>query len=70
MDEVKALQLKIEDTLKIAEDGATDGGHHKMWVIDQMVRSLTGAKYDDWVKQFEDGDEGPETYAWDVGVAP
>lgn len=22
--------------------GTTDGDHHKMWVIDQMVRALTG----------------------------
>ncbi len=22
--------------------GWVDGGHHKMWVIDQMVRALTG----------------------------
>lgn len=25
-----------------AEDGTEDGAHHKMWVIDQMVRELTG----------------------------
>jgi hypothetical protein len=25
-----------------AEYGTTDGDHHKMWVIDQMVRALTG----------------------------
>jgi hypothetical protein len=24
------------------EGGGVDGSHHKMWVIDQMVRALTG----------------------------
>lgn len=27
--------------LEIATWGATDGAHHKQWVIDQMVRALT-----------------------------
>lgn len=32
---IKALELAMEY-------GGIDGGHHKMWVIDQMVRALTG----------------------------
>ena len=33
---------KINLALKIAaDDGTVDGAHHKMWVIDQMVRALT-----------------------------
>lgn len=36
-------QKAIDHALKIAmECGGFDGGHHKMWVIDQMVRALTG----------------------------
>lgn len=31
-----ALALKFA-----AENGMTDGAHHKMWVIDQMVKALT-----------------------------
>jgi len=27
---------------KAFQFGSTDGEHHKMWVIDQMVRALTG----------------------------
>lgn len=27
--------------------GYIDGAHHKQWVIDQMVRSLTGCPYED-----------------------
>lgn len=37
------MQTRIEKALDIAAShGGTDGGHHKMWVIDQMVRALTG----------------------------
>lgn len=39
----QAPDLRIRLALEIAAlDGLTDGGHHKMWVIDQMVRALTG----------------------------
>jgi hypothetical protein len=50
--------------------GTVDGDHHKMWVIDRVVRALTGDKYEQWVKDFCDGEDGPETYAWDEGIAP
>ena len=40
-----AMQKAINQALKIAyQNGQSDGGHHKMWVIDQMVRALTGEK--------------------------
>jgi hypothetical protein len=36
-------QKRIKEALQIATDyGNIDGGHHKSWVIDQMVRALTG----------------------------
>ena len=60
----------IEKTLDILKDGIIDGGHHKMWVIDQAVRALTGDGYDDWVRKFCAGEDGPDTYYWDVGTAP
>lgn len=50
--------------------GATDGAHHKMWVIDQMVRALLEDKYEQWVKEFMDGEDGPNTYKWGEGVPP
>lgn len=50
--------------------GGYDGGHHKMWVIDQMVRALTGEKYEEFVKHAMQGEDGPETYSWDTGIAP
>ena len=61
----------IADALEIAyKYGQIDGAHHKLWVIDQMVRSLTGKNYPKWVKQACAGEEGPDTYEWDVGIAP
>ena len=54
--------------LEIAERyGQIDGGHHKMWVIDQMVRVLlkTEDAYKQWVLEYEG-----EDYDWDTGIAP
>jgi hypothetical protein len=52
--------------------GCTDGAHHKMWVIDQMVRALTGGgggiagpvtdEYREFAADAEDD--------WDEGIAP
>ena len=61
---------KIAKALEIAQDGTIDGGWHKMWVIDQMVRALTRLKYKQWVREFEDGEDGPKSYEWDTGIAP
>jgi hypothetical protein len=36
------LRQRIAKALYYAEMGTNDGAHHKMWVIDQMVRALTG----------------------------
>ncbi|OLT24389.1 hypothetical protein BJF79_13690 [Actinomadura sp. CNU-125] len=33
---------RITTTLDLVREGITDGDHHKMWLIDQMVRALTG----------------------------
>jgi hypothetical protein len=34
----------INNALEMACYGIADGAHHKQWVIDQMVRLLTGCK--------------------------
>ena len=37
-------EARIKRALEIAfQDAGVDGEHHKMWVIDQMVRVLTGS---------------------------
>ena len=43
--------------------GQTDGAHHKMYVIDQMVRHLAGSEYETMVRNYEQGGE----FHWDVG---
>ncbi len=52
--------------------GQIDGDHHKTWVIDQMVRQLTGDGYRSWVKEYggDVNEEGDPEYIWDTGVAP
>jgi hypothetical protein len=50
--------------------GGIDGSHHKAWIIDQAVRHLTGVEYPVWVSKWKEGEDGPNTYEWDVGIAP
>ena len=50
--------------------GGIDGSHHKMWTIDQMLRILCGDDYDETIRQAKSGEDGPDTYEWDVGIAP
>ncbi len=50
--------------------GGIDGSHHKAWVIDQMVRILAADQYEDEVLDACEGEDGPNTYEWDTGIAP
>jgi len=61
---------KIKDALDlITQYGGNDGGHHTQWVLDQVVRILAD-DYEAWVKEYKDGEDGPETYGWEEGIAP
>lgn len=63
------MEEKISAALAVAESWATvDCDHHKQWVIDQMVRALTGDGYDDWVRQYNGNEEADDQ--WNVGIAP
>lgn len=89
------MEERIKKALDIAISyGGIDGAHHKDWVIDQMVRALTGCpmekhtaldcnkeeyeyesqgvsdEYSKLVKDACDGEDGPETYSWEIGIAP
>jgi hypothetical protein len=67
-DEDKAkINAAIEIALKY---GGVDGSHHKNWVIDQMIRALAGDEYSEIVRVACDGDDGPDTYTWETGIAP
>lgn len=50
--------------------GGIDGAHHKQWLIDQIARVIQGDDYEHWVIAMKDGENGPETYEWDTGIAP
>lgn len=63
-------KANIEKALEYAwRYGQIDGGHHRIWVIDQMVRMLTGDRYEQFVKDYCKGEDGEE-YEWDTGIAP
>ena len=62
---------RISNAIELAvRYGGIDGSHHKTWVIDQMVRVLAGENYERIVREACDGENGPDTYDWDVGIAP
>ncbi len=66
-----AAEIEAATALEIIERfGGIDGAHHKQWVLDQVVRKITGAGYAEWVKKHCDGEDGPETYEWDEGCCP
>lgn len=47
---------KIQQAIDIAiEYGQIDGDHHKAWVIDQIIRILTGNKYNKVIKELING---------------
>jgi len=50
--------------------GGIDGAHHKDWIIDRMCRAITGKNYEAFVAHAKNGEDGPETYEWNVGIAP
>jgi hypothetical protein len=65
------LESRIAKAIDIAfQYGSIDGGHHKTWIIDQMVRHLSGDKYAELIREYKNGGEGPDTYTWDEGIAP
>ncbi len=68
---MNVFEERILKALEIAARwGGIDGAHHLHFVIDQMVRALTAHKYEEWVDAHKSGDDGPNTYDWDEGIAP
>lgn len=65
------LRARVDAALDVvAQYGGIPGEHHRAWVTDQMVRALTGPLYPEWVRWQKFGEDGPETYSWDVGIPP
>lgn len=62
---------RIDAAIELAvRYGGIDGDHHKAWVIDQMIRLLAGDNYEQLIIEAKDGEDGPNTYSWEVGIAP
>jgi hypothetical protein len=55
----------------IGECGGSDGGHRKQWMLEaSLCVDLTGDDYEQWLAEWQDGEDGAETYLWDEGIAP
>jgi hypothetical protein len=66
-DDVDAVRKALA---LIFEYGQIPGDHHRAWVIDQIGRLLARDDYEKLVMEACQGEDGPETYDWDVGIAP
>ena len=66
-NDTERVQLALNVALSYGQDDAT---HHKAWVIDQMVRVLTADRYERVIADYRNGEDGPDTYEWDEGIAP
>ncbi len=68
---MKTSEERIDDAIALGFCyGGIDGDHHKMWVIDQMIRVLAGERYAALVTEANDGEDGPDTYVWNEGTPP
>ncbi len=65
----KALEAKDKALDMIFEWGGIDGGHHKQWLLNELVKVLAD-DHGEWIKKFNDGEDGADTYEWDEGIAP
>lgn len=71
MSKDRTIESRVDAALEVAISfGGIDGAHHKDWVIDQMVRELAGDGYAQLIKDACAGEDGPDTYAWEEGIAP
>lgn len=60
---------RIEAAVAIAGDYlGCDGGHHKQWALEEILRTLLGDEFEKWAAEWRDGEDGPDTYSWDEGV--
>ena len=70
MTEKEKLE-RYEQALEfIFTSSQVDGDHHKAWVIDELAQILAGDDYRSKVAEYMDGEDGPGTYSWDIGIAP
>lgn len=64
------LRRRLNAALSIAVDHIFyDGAHHKQYGLDQIVRIISGEKYSELVASETVGEDGPDTFVWDEGIA-
>lgn len=65
-------EARIKKAIRlVVRFGGIGGEHHKAWVMDQVVRALTTPRgYERIVREARDGEDGPDSYSWDEGIAP
>ena len=71
--QMTAPSMRVRAALDIALSyGSIEGDHHQAWVIDQIVRALCGSEkaYRKFITVHNAGEDGPNTYEWDTGIAP
>lgn len=67
----EVLRDRVNTAIDLAFNGLmTDGGHHKQWYLDQIIQTLASERYRRLCKEAKNGEEGPETYDWEEGIAP
>ena len=64
---------KLAEIMNLITRHNCDGGHHKQWLLDQVVRVVQGNNYEQWRYDFEysDGEGGyadEPIYSWDEGI--
>lgn len=63
----KTGNADIDPAVELAwKHAQIDGAHHKLWVIDQMLRRMLTGRYEEFVKAYEASGE----YEWNTGIAP
>lgn len=68
-DDLSVLKKRIGEAIEIAiVYNGVNQKDHKAWLIDQMVRILAAEDYEEVIRKAKDGDDGPNTYGWDLGV--
>jgi hypothetical protein len=65
------MTFHIPDTKKAIgiawECAQFDGGHHRLWVIEEMLKALLGEQaFEQWIIDYEADGE----YEWTRGIAP
>lgn len=67
-----SFRIRIYEAVNLAfRYGNIEGGHHRKWVINEMLKCLLGEEvYRIRVLDYEKGEDGLDTYEWDTGIAP